>query len=261
VPARLLWVAAGALALAAWAWLVAEAGQTAPAATRSVAAAASRSESATAAMPAVERSAPPSLSAPSLPARSAPSLPSLSAPPAGSLAGTDVDGAWQRDARGHFVPTADALRRFDYFLSVAGEHDAAAIRGLVQASAQQELTAVDAAAALALYDRYLAYRSALHAAFAGAAPSRDAAAALALIEDTQRELFGRDEAARLFGADNALVEVSIARRDLMARTELDPDERAAGLAALEQRLPERVRAARADQRALAAAVAGVLAAR
>jgi len=64
--------------------------------------------------------------------------------------------------------------------------------------------------AVALYDRYLDYRAALHAAFAGAAPSRDPEAALALVERLQVELFGPADAARLFAAGNALTAAAVA---------------------------------------------------
>jgi lipase chaperone LimK len=243
---RLVLVAVALLALGAWAWLAVEAGRDMPAAASAAAAAASATRAAH------------TITAASAPATAPVPTPALHAP-ARSLAGTDVDGGWSRDGRGHFVADAEAIRRFDYFLSASGEEDAAAIAGHVRASAERQLSPVDAAAVLALYDRYLDYRAALHDSFAGAAPSRDAMAALALIEHTQRELFGADAAARLFGADDALAEVAIERRDLWARSDLADDERAARLALLEERLPAPMRAARAAQKTVQAAVARALA--
>jgi lipase chaperone LimK len=174
-----------------------------------------------------------------------------------SLAGTGVDGRWSQDGRGRLVAGADIIRLFDYFLSATGEEPAEAIRAHVAATAREQLAAQDQEAALALYDRYVGYRAAVQSGLADATPG-DARAALALVEATQQQIFGGDATA-LFGDDNALAEVTLDRRDLLARQDLDDDERAAALAALEQRLPASMRAARAARAQLAAAVAAELA--
>jgi lipase chaperone LimK len=170
-----------------------------------------------------------------------------------SLAGTDVDGQWSRDARGRLVATPEVIRLFDYFLSATGEESAAEIRAHVAATARDQLTSQDQDAALALYDRYVGYRQSLQAALADATPG-DARAALALVEATQQQIFGSDATA-LFGEDNALTEVTLDRRDIMARSDLDDAGRAAALLGLEERLPARLRAARAARAQLAALVA------
>jgi lipase chaperone LimK len=153
--------------------------------------------------------------------------------------------------------SADIIRLFDYFLSATGEETAEAIRAHVVATAREQLEAQDKEAALALYDRYVAYRATLQSALADATPG-DARAALALVESTQQQIFGGDATA-LFGADNALAEVTLERRELFARQDLDDGARAAALAALEDRLPANMRAARAARTQLAAAVAAELA--
>jgi lipase chaperone LimK len=228
-----VWAGAGLLALIAW-WALAPARP--PMRLQTVA-----------------PSPPPSLPPPPSPPPPPSTLPlplaaSVAAPagpvPARSLRGTEVDGALELDGAGRFVATPRALQLFDYFATTEGEADAATRRAQVQAVAQQRLPPAEVAAALALYDRYLAYRQALQAAFERAPPGADARAALAIARATAVELFGPDDAEQLFAADHALAEVTLARAEL-ARAELEPAERAARLAALEQRLPEPMRQARA----------------
>jgi lipase chaperone LimK len=178
-----------------------------------------------------------------------------------SLAGTEPDGGWSRDARGHFVPDERVIRLFDYYLSATGEADDAAIRDYVLASARAQLFPADIDGAINLYDRYREYRRALGDAFDGADPRTDARAAAALIERTQAELFGAEAARRMFATANALMVDAIERRDLAARTDLDGDERATRQALLDAQLPAAVRTARARRQALAAEVARATASR
>jgi lipase chaperone LimK len=176
-----------------------------------------------------------------------------------SLVGTDIDGGWTKDARGRLAAGPDIIRLFDYFLSTTGEESAAAIRAHVVATARAQLAGEDQDAAMALYDRYIAYRTALQSALAGATTT-DARAALAVVESTQQQIFGGDATA-LFGDENALAEVLLERREILMRQDLDEAGRAAALAGLEDRLPASMRAARAARAELAAAVAREVAAR
>ncbi len=178
-----------------------------------------------------------------------PLAPAAAAPaalaPARSLRGTEIDGALEVDGAGRFLATPRALQLFDYLATTEGEKDAATIRAEVRAAAEQRLPVAEVERALALYDRYLAYRQALQAALERAPPGAGARVALAIARATRAELFGSDDAERLFAADDALAEVTLARAELAVRDDLDPAERAARLAALEQRLPEAMRQARA----------------
>jgi lipase chaperone LimK len=180
------------------------------------------------------------------------------APAPRSLRGTEVDGALERDADGRFFATPRALQLFDYFLTTEGEQDAAAIRAQVLAVARQHLPAEEAQRALALYDQYIDYRATLRAALERAPPGGGPHAALALAEATQVERFGASVAARLFAADNALAEVTVERAELAARDDLDAAERAVRLQALEERLPESMRRARAQREWSSTAGSGAL---
>jgi lipase chaperone LimK len=210
-------------------------------------AAASASESAPA--DAVATVAPPAQprAAATIAAAAAPA----SVAPAPSLRGTEVDGALERDSSGAFVATPRALQLFDYFLTASGEEDAATIRAQVVAAARQRLPGQEVDRALSLYDRYVDYRARLQDAFARAPLGGGPRAALAIAEATQVDVFGRNDAARLFSADNTLAEVMLARTEL-ATADLDPGARAAQATALEQRLPEPMRRARAGRAEIAA---------
>jgi lipase chaperone LimK len=128
-----------------------------------------------------------------------------------SLRGTDVDGDLEHDGDGRFIVTRRALRLFDYFLTATGEQDATAIRAQVAEVARQRLGAAEAERAIALYDRYVDYRAALPAAFAGAPPGAGLHTALALVEAAQVAFFGRDDAERLFATDDALAAATLDR--------------------------------------------------
>jgi lipase chaperone LimK len=168
-----------------------------------------------------------------------------------SLRGTEVDGALERDQSGHFIPTPRALQLFDYFLTESGEQNAATIRAQVLAAAQQRLPSEEVERALSLYDRYVDYHARLQDAFARAPLASGPRAALAITEAMQADVFGREDAERLFSADNTLAEVTVARAEL-AVAERDPDARATLAAALEERLPEPMRRARASRAEIAA---------
>jgi lipase chaperone LimK len=108
-------------------------------------------------------------------------------PPPRSLEGTAVDGALARGADG-LVLDAGARRALDYFLTAAGEEPDETIRARVAAFARDQ--GVDPAQAVALFDRYVAYRADGAARFAHPlAAGQDPATALRAL---QRDHFGED---------------------------------------------------------------------
>lgn len=73
-----------------------------------------------------------------------------------SLAGTQVDGAWPTDARGHLRADRALRTRFDYYLSLLGERPLSDLRDLLRRDAVAHLPAAAVDQALALWDSYLA---------------------------------------------------------------------------------------------------------
>jgi len=170
-----------------------------------------------------------------------------------SLRGTRTDGGLVTDADGHFVPTIDARRLFDYFLTATGEIPADAIHTRIQQEIERRLQPGAAAEAVALLDRYLVYRERVRAlAQADVPDDGDLDARLATLMALRREVLGPD-AAEAFFAD----EEDDARRLLQARRidgdpSLTAEERATRIEdifrASEAALPVDVREARAAAR-------------
>jgi lipase chaperone LimK len=138
-------------------------------------------------------------------------------PPPRSLRGTEVDGELELDGAGRFVASRRALQLFDYFLTATGEEDEPVIRARIAAAARARLPVGEAERALALYDRYVEYRSALQSAFERASPADGARGALAISEAAQRSIFGVDDAERLFARDNALAAATLERAGPLVR--------------------------------------------
>jgi lipase chaperone LimK len=108
-------------------------------------------------------------------------------PPPRSLEGTEVDGAFTR-VDGRLVLDAPARRALDYFLTASGEEPDETIRARVAGFARDQ--GVDPDDALALFDRYLAYRADGAERFSHPlAPGLDPASALRAL---QRDHFGDD---------------------------------------------------------------------
>jgi hypothetical protein len=188
------WMATAAFALAGWLWLATTAGASSadgPERTRAAEGVAPPSSAPRAAAAAPTPTPTPAL-APThgyVPARARTT----------SLAGTDIDGTFTIGDDGRFVPDRQTLRLFNYFLSTEGERDAADIRDDVQQVARTRLSPDDADRALALYDRYLAYRAALATALStGEAAPGDLPAATAIAARVRVDTFGVVDAERLF---------------------------------------------------------------
>jgi len=174
-----------------------------------------------------------------------------------SLRGTEVDGGFDLDADGRFLPTERALWLFDYFLSTIGELDLDGIRARVRAEARAQLPESEVEAVMALFERYLRYREQAAAAAEDLDPDDDLMQAFEDLVALQEREFGADDATRMFGRQNALREATLRRREILGDAALDPEERAEALAAVEAELPEELRAMRARMAAPARARAEV----
>ncbi len=162
----------------------------------------------------------------------------------GSLRGTEVDGALAVGADGRLIVGPDAVRLFDYFLATTGEEPAAAVRARIVAHARRALPPDAAAEAVALLDRYLAYRERMRALATGDAAPSDLERRLQWVRELRREVFGAEIAEALFGQEEEVVRVDLERRRLAEDASLAPQERAARMQALEEQLPESIRDAR-----------------
>jgi lipase chaperone LimK len=157
------------------------------------------------------------------------------------------------DADGHFVPTLDARRLFDYFLSATGEEPSEALRARIVREIERRLAAEPAREALALLDRYLAYRDRVRALAAGGSPDvADLETRLATLEALRREMLGAAAADAFFAEDEAQARRVLETRRIADDPTLGPEARAkrveALYAAAEADLPPEVREARAAGR-------------
>lgn len=163
-----------------------------------------------------------------------------------SLRDTEVDGALGLDANGRFLPSREAIRFFDYFLSATGEESAAQIRARIEAEIARRLPPDAARDATDLLDRYLAFRAegARVADDDRVAASADLERRLQWIRELRRKHFGAEFAATLFGDDERAVEIAIEQRRVASDPSLSPAERAERIAVLEGSMPESARRAR-----------------
>ena len=107
-----------------------------------------------------------------------------------SLADTEIDGGFTSGGDGELVADERAREVFDYFLTADGEEPISTIRARVADVARRDR--VDPDRALALFDRYLAYRADGAARFSH--PVDDPEEEIAHL---QRDHFG-DDAPRFF---------------------------------------------------------------
>ena len=170
-----------------------------------------------------------------------------------SLRGTRTDGGLLVDPDGRFVPTLDARRLFDYFLTAAGELAPDALRARIVAEIERRLAPEAARDAIALLDRYLAYRERVRVLAND--PSHDPAdleGRLAMLEALRREMLGDTAAQAFFADDEAQARRVVEIRRIATDASLSAEERATRVeaiyAALEADLPADVRESRAAGR-------------
>jgi len=159
-----------------------------------------------------------------------------------SLHGTAEDGELRQDDEGALVIGPEVVRFFDYYFSATGEESGGALRARIVAAVRRHLSSERAVRqAISLLDDYIGYREASRRLDAGG----DTAARLGAVRRLRRERFG-DLAALLFGEEERAVGVALEQRRILGDASLSADDRAARLAETEARLPEAVRAARAE---------------
>jgi lipase chaperone LimK len=169
---------------------------------------------------------------------SSPAPDASSAVLASSLMGTSVDGALETDAYGHFVPTAAAVRLFDYFLSTEGEIPARDLRQNVRSEAERALPPGEVEHVMVLFDRYVDCR---RRAAARMAEVGDRRAALAAMHRAREESFGAEDAQRMFGEAETIATAVMNEAEISA-SDLPADERARRMGEQEENLPPRLRA-------------------
>ena len=153
-----------------------------------------------------------------------------------SLEGTSPDGGVETDGFGHLRPSRELRQLFDYYLSASGEEPRRRINARIIAALRERLPSPAADEALSVLHHYLAYRRAV----------RRVPPDLGTAHDVRVRILGRDVAEAFFAVDEAAASFLLARRAVATDPDLAPAERDARLAALEARLPEPVRAWRAE---------------
>jgi lipase chaperone LimK len=163
-----------------------------------------------------------------------------------SLRGTEIDGALEVGPDGHFRPTRAALAFFDYFLAASGEESDAALRARIEAEISRRLPPTAAAEARAFLERYLGYRAAARELAESDPGPIDLERRLQRLRELRRAWFGPELAETLFGQEEDVARIALERRRVEQDPSLSPDQRARQLAALEAKLPEPEREARAQ---------------
>ncbi len=160
----------------------------------------------------------------------------------GSLEGTEPDGAVLADASGHLIISLELRRLFDHFLAASGEESVATMRARIIAVLHARLPDTAAAEAIAILDRYLAYRDAARHLLP---PSSDLKAGLDQVHELRSKMFSPAVVQAFFADEEAATYAALARRDVLADTTLSAAERERRLAEADARTPPAVLAARA----------------
>lgn len=169
--------------------------------------------------------------------------------PLPSHEGTTIDGGVHFDVDGNVVPDLALRRLFEYFLTGLGRDDITGLRTRLEAALRardfppQAITQV-----LALFDRYLEYRTAMAEL---PAPGTDLAGLRTAFEARyalRREILGPVMAEGFFAREEAEDRYVMERLALERDERLTPEERQRALRLLEQQLPEEIRRARERSR-------------
>ncbi|MGI9592482.1 MAG: lipase secretion chaperone [Myxococcota bacterium] len=162
-----------------------------------------------------------------------------------SLRDTEPDGELRVGPDGHFVPSPEALRFFDYFLSARGEIPAETLRDRVAVEIDARLDPPADAEARELLGAYLAYlEAAAELPEVGLGPD-ELERRLQRMRELRREHFGA-QAEVLFAEEDARAVVAIERRRILDDPGLSDMDRIRLLAEEQQRLPGDLRRAEAE---------------
>ncbi|KUM03283.1 lipase secretion chaperone [Chromobacterium subtsugae] len=161
-----------------------------------------------------------------------------------SLRGTRPDGAVKAAADGALQVNQELRRLFDYYLAALGERELPAIRAELRAYLQRTLSAGALKQAMALFDRYVAYRQSL--AGMAVAASSDLAQRLARAQSLRLQYFSQAEVEGLFGDEDRYDAFTAKRLAILANSALSAAEKQRQIALLEQQLPPALRAAREE---------------
>ncbi|MGO1073746.1 lipase secretion chaperone [Lysobacter sp. CA199] len=153
-----------------------------------------------------------------------------------SLRDTAVDGAVRVDEHGQPVPDRQLRRLFDYFLTRSGEQTPEATRSALRAHLQSRVSAQALATVLAWFDAYLMLE---HDSVTIAQADGDSAHAFARVRALRRERLGPALADAWYAEEEQAIELSDARRKLLAERGLSESERQRRLRDLDAAQPLR----------------------
>ncbi len=154
------------------------------------------------------------------------------------LQGTDVDGSLTVDVQGHFVPTSDSVRLFEYFFLAAGTEPLEVIRGRIALEILSRLAPPAEGEAIELLDRWLALALELQKASESGELPAEPQARLDTIRLLRRRALGSELAEVLFRDDEILGQLEVDTRAVQLDATLTPAQKEARIEDLESRLPE-----------------------
>ena len=135
-----------------------------------------------------------------------------------SLRGTQLDGAWDIDARGQLDPTLALRRRFDQLLTLRGEADVAELGAYIAHEVREQAGNIAAQQVVALWQKYLTLQQHSFTTHADARDRQTWAAALAERQQARRRILGPEVAAAFYADDEAQLQAL-----MQGRTEATPN--------------------------------------
>lgn len=171
-----------------------------------------------------------------------------------SLRDIAVDGGLNVDANGQLVLDVGVRNLFDYFLNAVGEETSEQIVARIRAYIRSHLPITAQAEALRVLDEYLALRVAIEEtqtnAEAGpqaASPEDEWSASVlrerkAMLRDLRTRYLSVDVYSAFYAAEDLFDDYTIGKFEIMETPGLTPLQQSEHIAALEQALPEALRA-------------------
>jgi lipase chaperone LimK len=135
-----------------------------------------------------------------------------------SLRGTQLDGAWDIDARGQLHPTLALRRRFDQLLTLRGETDIADLGAYISHAVREQAGNTAAQQVAGMWQKYLTLQQHSFTTHADARDRQTWAAALAERQQARRQILGPEVAAAFYADDEAQLQAL-----MQGRTEASPN--------------------------------------